>query len=129
MTEWVDVETTGIAHGGEAVARHEGRVIFVRGALPDERVRVRITDAPAHGRFRRGVVEEVLQPSPDRVQPPCRYADRCGGCDWQFAAVPAQRELKARVVREQLQRLGQTPRVLPRPQHSQTRTPQPSVGG
>ena len=109
MTEWVDVETTGIAHGGEAVARHEGRVIFVRGALPDERVRVRITDAPAHGRFRRGVVEEVLQPSPDRVQPPCRYADRCGGCDWQFAAVPAQRELKARVVREQLQRLGGEP--------------------
>ncbi len=109
MTEQLDVETTGIAHGGEAVARHDGRVIFVRGALPGERVRVRITDAPAHGRFRRGVVAEVLDPSPDRVQPPCRYADQCGGCDWQFAALPAQRELKARVVREQLERLGGEP--------------------
>ena len=109
MSEFVDVETTGIAHGGEAVARHGGRVIFVRGALPGERVRVRITESPNHGRFQRGVVAEVLDPSPDRVEPPCRYSGRCGGCDWQFASLSAQRAMKARVVREQLERIGGEP--------------------
>lgn len=109
MTELVELTTTGIAHGGEAVGRHDGQVVFVRGALPGERVRVSITDAPGHGRFKRGVVTDVLDASPERVTAPCEYAGRCGGCDWQFVSLPGQRELKARVIREQLQRLGGEP--------------------
>lgn len=97
-----------MAHGGFCVARHEGRAIFVRHALPGEMVRVRVSEGGAEDTFWRADAIEVLTPSPDRVEPPCPYAGpgRCGGCDWQHVAVPAQRELKAAVVAEQLRRLA-----------------------
>jgi tRNA/tmRNA/rRNA uracil-C5-methylase (TrmA/RlmC/RlmD family) len=104
----VEVTVGPVAHGGSCVARHEGRVVFVRHALPGERVRVRVTDGHAESRFLRGDAVEILEPSPDRVPPPCPYArpGRCGGCDWQHATLTAQRELKAAVVAEQLRRLA-----------------------
>lgn len=93
------------AAGGACVARAEdGRVVFVRHALPGETVRVVVTSDGA--RFLRADAVEVLEPSPERVDPPCRYAGRCGGCDWQHASPAAQLELKASVVREHLQRLA-----------------------
>jgi tRNA/tmRNA/rRNA uracil-C5-methylase (TrmA/RlmC/RlmD family) len=102
------VEAGPIAHGGHVVARHEGVVVFVRHALPGERVVVRITEGDDRSRFLRGDAVEVLDLSPDRVQPPCRFSGpgKCGGCDFQHVALPAQRELKAAVVREQLARLA-----------------------
>jgi len=103
-----DVEAGPVAHGGHVVARHEGVVIFVRHALPGERVVVQVTEGDDGSRFLRGDAVQVLEASPDRVQPPCPYArpGMCGGCDFQHVALPAQRELKATVVREQLQRLA-----------------------
>ncbi|MFI9818397.1 class I SAM-dependent RNA methyltransferase [Saccharothrix variisporea] len=103
----IEVEVGAVAHGGHCVARHEGRVVFVRHALPGERVRVRITEDTG-GSFCRGDAVEVLQASPDRVEPPCPFSGPglCGGCDWQHASWEAQRELKAAVVSEQLQRLA-----------------------
>jgi tRNA/tmRNA/rRNA uracil-C5-methylase (TrmA/RlmC/RlmD family) len=100
---------TSMAHGGEAIGRHEGQVVFVRDAIPGEEVIAEVTDAPGHGRFLRARTVEVLSPSSDRVNPPCQYADRCGGCDWQFIAIDAQRRLKARVIAEQLTRIGKEP--------------------
>jgi tRNA/tmRNA/rRNA uracil-C5-methylase (TrmA/RlmC/RlmD family) len=95
-------------HGGWCVARHDdtGQVIFVRHALPGERVRAVITQATA--RFARADAVEVRQASAYRVPAPCRYArpGGCGGCDWQHASLPAQRSLKAAVVRQQLSRIG-----------------------
>jgi tRNA/tmRNA/rRNA uracil-C5-methylase (TrmA/RlmC/RlmD family) len=101
------VEVGSIAHGGHCVARHDGRVIFVRHALPGERVLVQITD-DSHFRFWRGDAVEVLDPSPDRVTPPCPIAGPglCGGCDFQHVDLPAQRRLKTSVVAEQLRRLA-----------------------
>ncbi|MCK2217541.1 class I SAM-dependent RNA methyltransferase [Actinomadura sp. ATCC 31491] len=95
-----------VAHGGWCVARHEGRVVFVRHALPGERVIAEVTEETA--RFLRADAIEILEPSPDRVVPPCPYAGpgRCGGCDWQHAGLEAQRRLKAQVVAEQLHRLA-----------------------
>ncbi|MET7327922.1 class I SAM-dependent RNA methyltransferase [Nonomuraea sp. NPDC005650] len=95
-----------VAHGGWCVARHEGRVVFVRHALPGERVIADVTEETA--RFLRADAVEILEPSPDRVVPPCPYAGpgRCGGCDWQHATLEAQRRLKAQVVAEQLKRLA-----------------------
>jgi tRNA/tmRNA/rRNA uracil-C5-methylase (TrmA/RlmC/RlmD family) len=103
-----EVEVGPVAHGGHCVARHEGRVVFVRHALPGERVRVRVTEGEDDDRFWRADAVEVLEASPDRVTPPCPYArpGRCGGCDWQHATLAAQRRLKADVVREQLRRLA-----------------------
>jgi tRNA/tmRNA/rRNA uracil-C5-methylase (TrmA/RlmC/RlmD family) len=95
-----------VAHGGHCVARHEGRVLFVRHVLPGEQVQVRVTEQGPKGRYLRAEVVEVIEPSPFRVAPPCRFAGRCGGCDFQHVAVGEQRRLKAQVVREQLTRLG-----------------------
>lgn len=107
--ERIGLDITSMAHGGEAVGRHEGRVVFVRDALPGESVIAEITAVPAHGRFMRARAVDIVAASPDRVRPPCRYADRCGGCDWQHIALPAQRRIKATVVAEQLTRIGGEP--------------------
>jgi tRNA/tmRNA/rRNA uracil-C5-methylase (TrmA/RlmC/RlmD family) len=102
----VEVDVGAVGHGGFCVARHEGLVVFVRHALPGERVRARITELSK--RFARADAVEVLTASPHRVVAPCPVArpDGCGGCDWQHADVPYQRELKATVVAEQLRRLA-----------------------
>ncbi|WP_066364364.1 class I SAM-dependent RNA methyltransferase [Herbidospora mongoliensis] len=95
-----------VANGGWCVARHDGRVVFVRHALPGERVRARITEETS--RFLRADAVEILEASPDRVTPPCPFSGpgKCGGCDWQHASLEAQRRLKAEVVAEQLSRLA-----------------------
>ena len=97
-----------VVHGGWCVARVDdtGWVVFVRHCLPGERIRARVTQVTSH--FARADAIEILDPSPDRVPPPCKYAGpgRCGGCDWQHASLPAQRRLKAAVVRQQLSRLA-----------------------
>ncbi|WP_420810508.1 class I SAM-dependent RNA methyltransferase [Jiangella aurantiaca] len=102
------VDVGPVAHGGVCVARHEGRAVFVRHALPGERVRIRVTEGGTEDRFWRADAVAVLTPSPDRVTPPCPWAGpgKCGGCDWQHAALPSQRRLKAAVVAEQLSRLA-----------------------
>lgn len=101
-----DVEIERVAHGGHFVGRIDGRVVFVRHALPGEFVRVRITGVEKS--FLRGDAVSVLSASPDRVEPPCPLAhpDGCGGCDFQHVSLSAQRQLKAAVVREQLSRLA-----------------------
>ena len=99
--------TTGPpANGGSCVARHEGRVVFVRYALPAERVRVRVV--ADHGSYWHADVVEVLEASPDRVESLCPIAgvDRAGCCDMAFAAPEAARRLKGAVVANQLARLG-----------------------
>lgn len=102
-----DVDVGDVAHGGHCVARADGRVVFVRHALPAERVRVRVTEDRGKS-FCRADAIAVHVASPDRVEPPCPVAGPglCGGCDWQHAAPAAQRALKARVVAEQLERLA-----------------------
>ena len=104
----IRLEIGPVAHGGHCVARYEGRVVFVRHALPGETVLARLTDGGERSKFWRADAVEVLVPSPDRVDPPCPLAGpgRCGGCDWQHASLPAQRLLKAAVITEQLQRLA-----------------------
>lgn len=98
------VEVGKVAHGGHCVARLDGQVVFVRHALPGERVRIKITERTK--RFLRADAVEVLAASEDRVEPPCRFAGVCGGCDFQHVSVAAQRRLLTSVVREQLQRLA-----------------------
>ena len=102
-----EVTVGPVAHGGHCVARHEGRVVFVRHSLPGERVVVRITE-DRHPGFCRADAVEVIEASADRVDRPCPYSGpgRCGGCDWQHVAPAAQRGLKADVVREQFARLA-----------------------
>ncbi|HEY3066887.1 MAG TPA: 23S rRNA (uracil(1939)-C(5))-methyltransferase RlmD [Methylomirabilota bacterium] len=93
-----------LAFGGEGVGRVNGYVIFVRGGLPGDRLRVRVQEARA--RYGRAVIESVEEPSPDRVAAPCPYFGRCGGCRLQHLAYPAQLAFKEKQVRDCLERLG-----------------------
>ncbi|WP_052665423.1 class I SAM-dependent RNA methyltransferase [Nitriliruptor alkaliphilus] len=94
----------GFTHGGEGVVRIEGKAVFVPGTLPGEQVVVQVTDDRA--RWARATLVEVVEGSADRVAPPLTDPDAIGGGDLAHAAPDAQRRLKTRVVREQLERLG-----------------------
>ena len=104
--EVLELEPTVLVAGGEALARDaDGRVVFVRGALPGERVRARVTERRKE--WARAEVAAVLTASPDRVEPPCpSVAEGCGGCDLQHARPEAQPALKAAMVVDALRRLG-----------------------
>ncbi|MBX3315043.1 MAG: class I SAM-dependent RNA methyltransferase [Actinobacteria bacterium] len=109
----VELTTTAMAVGGEAVAREpSGRVVFVAGGMPGERVLVELVEE--RKTFARGAVVEVLDPSPDRVEPSCPHRRAgCGGCDWQHIAPDAQRTFRLDVVRSELERaLGRAPEVV-----------------
>jgi tRNA/tmRNA/rRNA uracil-C5-methylase (TrmA/RlmC/RlmD family) len=94
------------ANGGSCVARHDGRVVFVRGALPGERVRAAVTDERA--KHWHATTVEVLDASPDRVDSLCPIAaeHHSGCCDLAFVEPEAARRLKGEVVANQLGRLG-----------------------
>jgi tRNA/tmRNA/rRNA uracil-C5-methylase (TrmA/RlmC/RlmD family) len=104
--EELTVVTGAAANGGSCVAHHEGRVVFVRYALPGERVRVRVT--ADRGSYWHAEVVEVIEPSADRIASLCPIAgvDGAGCCDLAFAVPEAARTLKAQVVANQLERLG-----------------------
>lgn len=105
-----------VAHGGHCVARHEGRVIFVRHGIPGEKVRVRLTDAEDKAKFWRADVVEVLEASPDRVGHFWHAADSLrawghghppvGGAEFGHMTLARQRSLKGEVLAEQLTRLA-----------------------
>jgi tRNA/tmRNA/rRNA uracil-C5-methylase (TrmA/RlmC/RlmD family) len=103
----LDLDVGAVAHGGHCVARHEGRVVFVRHALPGERVRA-VVGEDTGGSFCRADAVAVLEASPDRVEPPCDWARAggCGGCDLQHVSPDAQRRWKADVLAEQLRHLA-----------------------
>ena len=93
-----------LAYGGEGVGRADGYVVFVPGGLPGDRLQVRLVQA--RSRFGRGAIEAVIEPSPQRVEAPCPYFGRCGGCRLQHVAYPAQLTYKTKQVADALERLG-----------------------
>ncbi|MGI5130896.1 class I SAM-dependent RNA methyltransferase [Pseudonocardia sp. CA-107938] len=111
MTDWtdrvLDLQVGPVAHGGHCVARHDGRVVFVRHALPGERVHAVVTE-DGGGAFCRADTVSVLTAAPQRVEPVCAWARAggCGGCDLQHVTPDGQRALKAAVLAEQLHRLA-----------------------
>ena len=102
--ERIEVTVDDLAYGGHGVARHGGLVVMVAGGVPGDRLRARVT------RMRRSLAEaraeEVLDPSPLRVEPFCRHNTICGGCRHQEIAYPEQVRLKARQIEEALRRIG-----------------------
>ena len=98
------VRVGAIAHGGPCVVRVDGRVAFVRGAVPGELVTVRVTQV--RSKFARGEVAEVIEADPQRRPAPCPIAAECGGCDFQHLPAAASRELKRQVVAELLAHLA-----------------------
>jgi 23S rRNA (uracil1939-C5)-methyltransferase len=108
----IDVELTDLAYGGDAVGRYEGRVLFVPGGIPGERVRVEIVEE-RRGHARAELLE-ILRPSPERIELAYPNLAHCG-CNWQHIAYPAQLTWKAHIVRGLLVRIGKQPDALVHP--------------
>jgi 23S rRNA (uracil1939-C5)-methyltransferase len=103
----VELDLSGVAHGGDAVGRAGDLVTFVSLALPGERVRAALVERKP--RFQRARTVHVLHPSPARVTPPCPIFGTCGGCHWQHATYAEQLNLKTAVLRDQLVRTAGLP--------------------
>lgn len=100
----IELTPDGMAHGGAAVGRFDGKAHFVDGAIPGELIRGEVI--VDKGSWARLDLVEVVEPSPDRVVPPCPHFHECGGCQWQFADHAAQLRWKADIVSGQLSHLG-----------------------
>ena len=98
---------------GEAMADHDGRPVFVFGGIPGERVVAQVLRV--HRKYVSARVTEVLEPSPDRVEPPCPYFGVCTGCQWQHVGYDRQLAVKREKVVDALERVGgiQEPPVAP----------------
>src|SRR3989441_11513086 len=99
-----DLTIDDLAFGGEGVGRVEGYVLFVRGAVPGDRVRVKVVEA--RSRFGRAVIESLESPSPDRVEAPCPYFGRCGGCRLQHVSHTSRPAFKEKQAGDCLERVG-----------------------
>jgi 23S rRNA (uracil1939-C5)-methyltransferase len=104
MGEELELQIDSLAYGGNGVGRLNGFVVFVRGALPGDRVRAKVT------KVKRGFAEaaagDVLEPSPHRVDAPCPHFGVCGGCRFQHLVYEEQIAAKEQQVRDALARIG-----------------------
>lgn len=102
-----------MAFGGHGIARSDGLVIFVKGAIPGDRVLARVTKKKKD--FAEAGLINLLCPSIDRVQAPCPYSDYCGGCQWQHIDYQKQLDFKRDHVKETLAHIGGIANVLVHP--------------
>ena len=100
----LELRIDSLAFGGRGVARHDGVVVFVAGALPGDRVRARVTKVKR--RHAEAVTVDRLELGPDRVEAPCPHFGPCGGCRWQDLLYERQLEHKESQVRDALERIG-----------------------
>jgi 23S rRNA (uracil1939-C5)-methyltransferase len=100
----MEVTIERILPGGLGLAHAEGKTVMVALAAPGDRLRVRIERVKGNVSF--ALIEEIITPSPDRVEPPCPYFGRCGGCDFQQLTYQAQLDAKVAIIKDCLRRLG-----------------------
>lgn len=104
LREQVVADIIGIGHAGEGVGRVNGFTLFIHGALPGERVSAEVTGLKKQYGFAR--LLDVLEESPDRLEPPCPVFDECGGCQLQHLGYDAQLRMKRQMVVDNLERIG-----------------------
>jgi 23S rRNA (uracil1939-C5)-methyltransferase len=102
--EELELRIDSLAYGGNGVGRVNGFVVFVRGGLPGDRVRAKVTKVKRG--FADAATVAVLEPSADRVEAPCRHFGVCGGCRFQDLAYEEQVAAKEQQVRDALARIG-----------------------
>src|SRR5262245_28863500 len=109
MIKVIDVEIERILPGGVGLGHAEGKTIFVYLAAPGDHVRVRVERQQGNVLF--ASITKILRPSSARVEPPCLYFGRCGGCDFQQLTYDAQLSAKADIIRDCLQRIARLENV------------------
>lgn len=102
-----EIEIHDLTHDGRGVGHSEGKACFVEGALPGERVSWTLQNS--HRQYDEGILESVLQSSPDRVEPICEYFGICGGCQLQHLSYSAQVQAKQRRLKNSLEHKGVQP--------------------
>jgi 23S rRNA (uracil1939-C5)-methyltransferase len=107
LGETLEIAIDGLGHAGQGVGRHAGVAVFVPGALPGERVQVRVRRIAK--RHLEADLLAVLTAADERQKPPCILAERCGGCSLQHATYTAQAPWKQTLVNDALQRIGHLP--------------------
>ena len=100
----IEADITGLAFGGRGIARLDGLAVFVQNAVPGDRAVIQITRRKKS--YAEAYLAELIQPSADRVDAPCRYSGVCGGCSWQHLSYAKQLEYKRRHVVESLEHIG-----------------------
>ena len=100
----MEITIQDVANGGDGIGRIDGKAYFVAGVMPGEEAAIEVTED--RGSFARARALSLTTASPDRIEPPCRYFDRCGGCSWQYAAYPAQLVWKRDILAGQLRHIG-----------------------
>lgn len=100
----LEVEIKKIVPGGYGLAFADGLTMFVVLAVAGDRLRVRLTEIK--GKIAFADIESIIQPSPERIEPPCPYVGTCGGCDFQQMTYPAQLDAKVGIIRDNLHRIG-----------------------
>jgi 23S rRNA (uracil1939-C5)-methyltransferase len=109
VTEHLEVEVERILPGGMGLAHAGGKTVFVSLAAPGDRVRVAVERRQGDVLF--ASIKEIITPSPVRVEPPCPYFGRCGGCDFQQLTYEAQLAAKAEMIRDCLHRIARLENV------------------
>ena len=104
VDDLINVEIKKIVPGGYGLAFTEGLTIFVVLAVKDDQLSVRLTEIK--GKIAFAEIDRIITPSPQRIEPPCPYVGRCGGCDFQQMTYAAQLEAKVGIIQDNLQRIG-----------------------
>jgi 23S rRNA (uracil1939-C5)-methyltransferase len=105
MKNIIDVRIDRLVYGGDAIGKlPDGRVVFIPYAIPGELVRASLVDDKPH--LARAKLVEVIEPSDERISPRCQHFGLCGGCHYQHMKYPAQLNAKARILQEQMERIG-----------------------
>ncbi len=105
----IEARVEDVAFGGNGVARHDGKAVFIPFTIDGELVSAFITREKK--KFAEGELRTVLDPSPHRVKPQCPYFQTCGGCSYQHIDYPRQLEIKGRQVEQTLRRVGRLENV------------------
>ena len=100
----ITLTVNGLGSSGEGVGKYEGFTVFVKGALPEEEVRVTITLVKKS--YAVGALEEIVKASAERVEPACPVYKECGGCQLQHLSYKGQLECKRQQVQDALTRIG-----------------------
>jgi len=107
-----EIEITAMTFGPYGVGRLDGKTVMAPNCVPGDRLEVAIESERRDYLLARPIA--VIRPGPDRRTPPCPFLPRCGGCDWQAIAYPAQVRLKGEIIAAELARRGQPPSVIGR---------------
>jgi len=105
----LELQVEGASYGGQGVARADGLVVFVKGAIPGDRVLALVTRKKRD--YAEARMTELLDSSPDRVEAPCPYSGYCGGCQWQHVAYERQLVYKKGLIEEAISRIGALSRI------------------